>query len=476
MKTDEAPGKLDKANAKLSAKRNLKFRYETKDRKAVHKLCFKKTIAYGHKVLYEAEPENVGVEAIHKGELLVEKSSLISRKIQKHKIKREYARTARDAKKGVNAVKKAENKTAQSINKIVRAVKSHPYAVIVILCLAGLLIATVSAISFSVSFFSGSGGTILASCYLAEDEDIDRAELDYTEWETDLQLEFDSAEFTHPGYDEYRCASGEIDHNPFALMAYLTALYADFTYAEVQPDLAGIFASQYNLTYSPEVEIRYRAETRTGSTTYTDPTTGGSRTEYYTYEVEVPYEWHILNVQLSAAPFTDLTYPRLNAEQAEIYNLLMQTKGNRQYLRSAFNFNWLPYVSSCYGYRIHPISGEKNYHKGIDIAVAQGTPVLAGFDGIVSVGNDPDGHGNYITVSDGEGLVAKYAHLSAILVTNGQAVNAGDIIGEVGTTGNSTGPHLHLEVIADGIYLNPIYFAETGDDGGSHTPPGQPNG
>jgi murein DD-endopeptidase MepM/ murein hydrolase activator NlpD len=238
-----------------------------------------------------------------------------------------------------------------------------------------------------------------------------------------------------------------------------------------------MFNQQYNISYTPEIEIRYRTETRTGRHTYTDPATGERYTETYTYTVEVPYEWHILNVKLTSRPYTEVIMPYLNREQIEIYSLLMRTKGSRQYLRNVFDFNWIPYISSYYGYRIHPIEGGKNYHKGIDIAVSQGTPIFAGMKGTVTtVGFDAVEYGNYVAISDGKGLVAKYAHLSEVLVTERQSVLPNDIIGKVGSTGQSTGPHLHLEIIKDGIYLNPLYFVETGDDGRGYIPPGAPGG
>lgn len=170
----------------------------------------------------------------------------------------------------------------------------------------------------------------------------------------------------------------------------------------------------------------------------------------------------------------------MNADQREHLELLMLSKGNRQYVDNPFTFNWIPYISSYYGYRIHPISGEKNYHKGIDIGIAQGTEIRAGFDGTVTSASYDSGYGNYVVIEqrleDGSVIEAKYAHCHTLLVSAGQTVAKGDIIATVGNTGNSTGPHLHLEVLKDGIYLNPIYFAVTGDEGNGRTPPGSPGG
>ena len=75
----------------------------------------------------------------------------------------------------------------------------------------------------------------------------------------------------------------------------------------------------------------------------------------------------------------------MNADQKEICEILLQTKGNRQYVKNVFGTNWLPYVTSYYGYRVHPISGEKNYHTGVDIGMPEGTEILAGHDGTVTL-------------------------------------------------------------------------------------------
>ncbi len=107
-------------------------------------------------------------------------------------------------------------------------------------------------------------GAIAASSYTAEDQDINNAELVYTEWETDLQMQIDNAEADHPGYDEYRYHVGNIGHNPFELMGLLTASYQAFQYEDIEAVLQEIFAEQYSLEFVEEVETRTRTETRTG--------------------------------------------------------------------------------------------------------------------------------------------------------------------------------------------------------------------
>ena len=107
-------------------------------------------------------------------------------------------------------------------------------------------------------------------------------------------------------------------------------------------------------------------------------------------------------------------------------------------------------VTSPQGYRTDPITGEVSYHSGTDIAVPEGTPILAAADGTVTVANALDSwggsYGYYVKLDHGGGLTTLYAHCSSICVTTGQQVKAGEVIAYVGHTGRATGPHLHFEV------------------------------
>ena len=111
-------------------------------------------------------------------------------------------------------------------------------------------------------------------------------------------------------------------------------------------------------------------------------------------------------------------------------------------------------ITSPFGHRIDPLTGEVSSHTGTDIACAEGTPILAAADGTVTVANGLDSwggsYGYYIQIDHGSGLETLYAHCSAICVTTGQQVQAGQVIGYVGHTGRVTGNHLHLEVRVDG--------------------------
>jgi murein DD-endopeptidase MepM/ murein hydrolase activator NlpD len=313
-------------------------------------------------------------------------------------------------------------------------------------------------------------GAVGGTSYLAEDADIDAVEVGYTEWDTDLVIQAKNAESSHPNYDEYRYNIDDVGHNPYELLAYLTAKHDNFTYSNVEGVLRGLFAEQYNLTFTPSVEVRYRTETVTD--TWTDPETG--ETYSSTYDIQVPYDWHILTVTLTARSFTDVVTPKLTTQdERDRYEVYMFLHGNRQYVGNPFDASWLPHVSDFYGWRVHPITGEKDNHTGVDIALPTGTEILAGGDGVVLEAGNNGSYGLAVLVDYGEGVSARYAHCSSLLVSAGQSVTKGDVIALVGSTGQSTGPHLHFEVMKDGRFLNPLYFAD-GTQGGAA--PGAPGG
>ena len=116
------------------------------------------------------------------------------------------------------------------------------------------------------------------------------------------------------------------------------------------------------------------------------------------------------------------------------------------------------YISSRFGERVHPITGELKNHNGMDIASNMGTTVYAADGGTVVLAEWYGGYGNCIMIDHGNGYKTLYGHLSYIGVYEGQAVNQGDAIGQVGSTGNATGPHLHFEVYAGGSRIDPEQF------------------
>ena len=115
-------------------------------------------------------------------------------------------------------------------------------------------------------------------------------------------------------------------------------------------------------------------------------------------------------------------------------------------------------TSSVYGYRVHPIYGTVKFHAGEDIPASYGAEILAAASGTVTTAGWVSGYGNYTVIDHGGGTMTAYGHQSSILVSVGQYVQQGQVIGYVGSTGNSTGPHLHFEVYQNGSTVDPKSF------------------
>jgi len=116
------------------------------------------------------------------------------------------------------------------------------------------------------------------------------------------------------------------------------------------------------------------------------------------------------------------------------------------------------WFSSGFGYRISPFTNQREFHKGIDIANSIGTPVIASADGLVVHASKEGNFGKMIAINHGYNLKTRYGHLSKYRIKKGQYVKRGQIIGEVGNTGRCTGPHLHYEVLLNGVPVNPLRF------------------
>jgi murein DD-endopeptidase MepM/ murein hydrolase activator NlpD len=116
------------------------------------------------------------------------------------------------------------------------------------------------------------------------------------------------------------------------------------------------------------------------------------------------------------------------------------------------------YLSSDFGYRFNPFSGRRTFHAGTDIANSVGTPIVAPAEGIVTYVGSSGGFGLVVRIDHGYNLVTKYGHTSKVFVTQGQRVKRGDKIANIGSSGRSTGPHLHYQVEVNGKPVNPRFF------------------
>lgn len=125
------------------------------------------------------------------------------------------------------------------------------------------------------------------------------------------------------------------------------------------------------------------------------------------------------------------------------------------------SYSWpssVTYITSKFGYRVHPIFGTTKYHAGVDIAASSGSNVNAAMAGTVSIAQYSSSYGNYVVIYHSNGSSTLYAHLSTILVSEGDTVSAGQTVGYCGSTGWSTGPHIHFEIRVDGVNVDPLSY------------------
>lgn len=127
-------------------------------------------------------------------------------------------------------------------------------------------------------------------------------------------------------------------------------------------------------------------------------------------------------------------------------------------LPTAMPIESYPYLSSSYGWRRNPFNGQMSMHEGLDFSAPPGTPIRAATGGVVRTVTVHSGYGNMVEIDHGEGLITRYAHAKVILVKEGELVVRGQLIARVGSTGLSTGPHLHFEVRRHDKALDPRVF------------------
>lgn len=155
---------------------------------------------------------------------------------------------------------------------------------------------------------------------------------------------------------------------------------------------------------------------------------------------------------------------RIDEKKTSMSELLSEMEG-RNNKRSIFPDLWPTkggIISSPYGGRSGPIGGGYDWHPGVDIAVDFGEPVYASAMGTVEVAGWNGGYGRYVRIDHGNGYETAYGHMSGLAVAPGQSVRKGEIIGFVGSSGYSTGPHVHFEVFVDGQNVDPMYMLKIG--------------
>ena len=387
-KAEKAAAKADKAQAKIPKKQVKRAEVDPKTGKVTTKLVLEDkprppsklshtvrdvpgnaVAGKLHQEIRKTEDDNVGVESAHKSEEAVETgvhlaregyrshklkpyrkaaqaerklekaniealfqksvyenpaaaSNPLSRWQQKQQIKKQYAAAKRAAQSGGSAAGAAQKtgKAAKTVKEkaqqagayVMRHKKGFGIALAIFL-LVCLLLNTMSSCSMMAQSI---GSAISGTTYPSDDPELVAVEANYAAKEAALQAEIDNIESSHPGYDEYRYDLDMIGHDPHELAAYLSAVLQGYTRASAQAELERIFAAQYQLTLTEEVEVRYRTETRTDS-------------EGNEYDVEVPYNYYILNVTLTSKPISSVALELLTPDQLEMYQVYRQTLGNK---------------------------------------------------------------------------------------------------------------------------------------------------
>ena len=381
---------LDEETGK--GKTRLFFEDEIKKPKGQSKLQFEAdktvrevgdTLASGiHGKIHEVEQDNSAVEAAHRTEILVESATRhyshhrqsqankpfekvskleheaqvadtklhyekmqqehpemkknrkdMNKHYQKSAIKKEYAAARKSGSQTASAAtSKTGKKTREKIGDKVKEFFTNNKKVFIWIGLGLIILVLLAAgISSCTAMFSSTGQSVILSSYLSEDEAMLDAEAQYCEMEAELKDKLDNFESYYPGYDEYNFDLDDIEHDPYVLISILSALHeGEFTLSEVQGTLDMLFDKQYILTTEEIVEVRYRTETRVGSYTVTDPETGATSTEYYTYEVEVPYNYYIMNVELENFNLSHVPVYIMSQDQLSMYALYMSGLGNRE--------------------------------------------------------------------------------------------------------------------------------------------------
>jgi hypothetical protein len=262
------------------------------------------------------------------------KSSLTAKAVYKRRIKQGYARAHRAGalKRSVESAKHTRRVVfgvKRAVWRVMLVLVGRKKLIVILVVLGLLLILSVAGVSSCVSLFGGGANTVLLTSYTAEDVDILGADSDYEALGRALAARVARVESDYPSYDEYRYFLDEIGHDPYVLASYLTARHFAYTRGQVQAELAALFPLQYSLTLSPITEIRTRTETHFEVVSVIDPETGEESMVVYEYEVEVQYEYRILEVTLKNTSLGMVVTPRLEQGELEMFRVYMQTQGNR---------------------------------------------------------------------------------------------------------------------------------------------------
>lgn len=300
-----------------------------------HKLRPYKQAQNAERALDEANTRYL--EAKHRAENPQFTSNPLSRWQQKRAIRKEYAamKAAGDTVSNTGKSAAAAGKTVRGAGdvtgRMAEVFQSHPSSLLIILLCAMLLI-LMGSLQSCTPLAQSVLESLIIGTYPATEDDVRAAERAYTAKERELQDEMDRYEQYHPGYDEYHVDADEIWHDPYVLIAIISACFdgQEWTLDTAYPVIEKYFDLQYIVTQTVSTETRYRTEARTGTRIVTDPATGQQHTETYPYDVQVPYAYSICNVRLENKNLSHLPVISMSHHTMGMYALYMASHGNME--------------------------------------------------------------------------------------------------------------------------------------------------
>lgn len=358
----------------------------------------------------------------------------------------------------------------------------------------GIFLAVMIPSMFLLLFLESSSGIVsdtlndIQYAYPADENDITRATIHWQTLAISLNNRFaavpDLVQEQGQSYDYTKSEKCDIENDTHKILSFLSAYYMKWEFnEEVSNFMTQIFNEMYVIEYgftSEQKTLTSIKEFKKSELPDVLPANYKLLSEYTNSEgivisvvsIAETKEYVTLNYSIKEVMnFDDIVNKYLNDLQKENYVSYYERKGGAiKAFSSPFAFDWTNMITSTFGYRQWD-DGSTEFHKGVDFGVANGTEILAIADGTVNVGtgcthNYPKdgscgcngGFGNYVEIICEDGTIILYGHMSQVAVANGQAVKNGQVIGYSGCTGWSTGFHLHLQMVKDGEYIDPLTF------------------
>lgn len=277
--------------------------------------------------------DNVSVTAVHEGEKAAESlGKSASHAYQKRRIRRQYAAAIAGRDRGGAYAQAARQAVSSGIGKARKGARKwlgSGRVKAAVLCLILMLAVLLVTLSSCVPLVQTVLEAMIFGTYPAEEEDILAAERAYKQMEDDLQSRLDHYLEDHPQYDEAIIDQMELWHDPYVLIAFVSAYIGDvWTIDDVYPVLERLFEQQYEVRTDTQTETRYRTETQTGYEKVVDPVSGAVSWIPYTYEAQVPYPYRIVTVKVKNKILSHLPCVMLSHEKLGMYAVYMATLGN----------------------------------------------------------------------------------------------------------------------------------------------------